>query len=273
MKRLKNLLLTTAIAGFVASSMLLSGCKKDKAENKAPSLPPQSGFVMNFSDFGKPNDTLKSSLEATSYNNWGYSYLNVVGWNIVLTVGLAVPVASYVEAFNHDAVYHPDTDNWTWSYNFTAGNIPYEAVLTGTMVSDSVSWEMRVSKGIEFNNFLWYSGKSDISQTGGYWILKENPTVPNNLLKINWNKHANNTSDIRYTNIRPGGAENGGYIFYGTTSNTFDRFYNIYNKGLENLTKIEWSSTQRNGHVNDPHQYQNSNWHCWDANLTDIVCP
>lgn len=266
-------MLFTAIAGFAACTLLLSGCKKDKDENKAPALPPQSGFVMNFSDLGKPNDTLKSSFEATSFNNWGYSYLNVMGWNILLTVGLAVPVASYVAAFNNEAVYHADADNWTWSYLFTAGNIPYQAELTGTIVNDSVSWEMRISKGIEFNNFLWYSGKSDISQTGGYWILKENPSLPYNLLKIEWNKHADNTADIRYTNIRTGFNENGGYIFYGTTLNAFDRFYNIYNKGLNNLTLIEWSSTQKNGHVKASHQYQNENWHCWDSNLTDIVCP
>ena len=273
MKTLRNILVSTAILVFVASLLSLTGCKKDKAENKAPELPPQSGFVMNFSDFGKPADTLKSSLETTSYNNWGYSYLNVAGWNIVLTVGLAVPVASYAEAFNHEAVYHPETGNWTWSYNFNVGNIPYEAELTGALVSDSSSWEMRITKGAEFSDFLWYSGKSDIAQTGGYWILKENPAVPNNLLKIDWHKNANATADIRYTNVKPGNAENGGYIFYGTSLNSFDRFYNIYNKSLNNLTLIEWSSLHRNGHVKDPHHYQNTNWQCWDTNLLDIVCP
>jgi hypothetical protein len=273
MKILRILMISATIAGFVASALLLPGCKKDKADTSTPTLPPQSGFVMSFSDFANSGDTLKSTTGVTTYNNWGYSYFNVVGWNIALTVGLAIPVASYTEAFKHEAVYHSDAANWTWSYNFNVGNIPYGAELTGTIVSDSVSWEMRITKGMEFNSFLWYSGKSSRSGTGGYWILKENPAVPNNILKIDWNKHADNTADIRYTNIKSGTAEKGSYIFYGTTLNTSDRFYNIYNKGLNNLTLIEWSSLLKNGHVKDLHQYQNDNWHCWDSNLLDIVCP
>jgi hypothetical protein len=273
MKTLRNFMMFVVIAGFAASTLLLSGCKKDKTGNKAPELPPKSGFVMNFSDFETPNDTVKSGLGVTSYNNWGYSYLNVAGWNVLLTVGLAIPVSSYVEAFHHDAVYHSDAGNWTWSYNFNVGNIPYEAELTGALASDSVSWEMRITKGIEFNHFLWYHGKSDILQTGGYWILKENPASPNNLLKIDWNNNTNATGSIRYTNIKPGAAENSGYIFYGSKLNELDRFYNIYNKGLNNLTQIEWSSTLKNGHVKDAHQYQNADWHCWNTNLLDMVCP
>ena len=67
--------------------------------------------------------------------------------------------------------------------------------------------------------------------------------------------------------------ENGGYIFYGTTLNEFDRFYDIYNKGQDNLTEIEWSSVNKNGHVRDPLHFGHENWNCWDVNLMDVVCP
>jgi hypothetical protein len=277
MKMQRKIIFSTAIICLSASSLLISGCKKNKdstAETKdAPALPPKSGFVMSFSDFSNPNDTAKSAQNSTTYTNWGYSYLNVVSWNIALTAGLAVPVASYAEAFNHEAVYHPDANNWTWSYNVTVGQDVYEAKLTGWLVTDSSAWEMRVTRSGTFTDFLWYSGKSALSLTGGYWILKESPSNPNDLIKIDWHNYTNTTSDIRYTNIKPGSSENGGYIFYGTALAGLDRFYNIYNKGLDNHTNIEWSSTAKNGHVQDANHFGDANWHCWDNTLQDIVCP
>jgi len=256
-------------AGMIA----ITGCKKDDKAKAAPAIPPQAGFVMNFSDFSNANDTLKSALQTDSYLNWGYSYLNVAVWNTMLTVGLAVPVASYLEAFKHEAVYHPDQNNWTWSYNFNVGFTAYEAVLTGAVVSDSTSWEMKITKAGAYTDFLWYRGKAAGNQSGGYWILIESPEKSNNLLRIDWNKFNDGTADIRYTDIRPDNAENGSYIYYGTTLSSFDRFYTIYHKNLNNLTTIEWSAASHNGHVKDPGHFKDTAWHCWDNNLLDIVCP
>jgi hypothetical protein len=258
---------------FTGVIFTISSCKKEDESKTAPAIPPKAGFVMNFSDFSTADDTLKSAFQTDTYSNWGYSYINVAVWNAILSVGLAVPVASFVEAFNHEAVYHPNENNWTWSYNFNVGLRTYEAVLTGALESDSSLWEMRITKSGEYSNFLWYHGKSANNQTGGYWILIESPESPNDLVRIDWNKYADDTADIKYTNIKPGAAENGGYIFYGTSMTNFDRFYTIYNKGLNNLTEIAWNSILKNGHVKDPHHFNTNSWHCWDDNLLDITCP
>lgn len=272
--KIKNQSFAIIVLCIAAAGILsLSSCKKDDETRTAPALPPQSGFVMNFSDFSNSGDTLKSSQQIDTYTNWGYSYLNVAVWNAALTVGLAIPVASFAEAFNHEAVYHPDNNNWTWSYNFNVGFTAYAAVLTGAIAGDSTSWEMRITKAGFYSNFLWYHGKASITQTGGYWILAESPENPNDLLRIDWNKYTDGTADIKYTNIKPGAAENGGYIYYGTSLSSFDRFYHIYNKGLNNNTDIEWSSTLKNGHVKDPHHFNSTAWQCWDYSLQDIVCP
>lgn len=161
----------------------------------------------------------------------------------------------------------------TWSYNVTSNNIVYEAELTGTLQADSVMWEMHVTRDNLFNDFLWFYGKSAIDQSGGYWILKENPITPGNLLKIDWNRYSSISADIRYTNIVQGGADNGSYIFYGITTGEFNRFYKIFNHNLNNLTDIEWNAENRIGHVNDPLHFGNNLWHCWDTNLMDTVCP
>jgi len=264
----------SSVAGLllITAFLFTTGCKKDK--EPAPDLPPQSSFIMDFSAFSNPSDTL-ASREVTTYHNWGYAYTNVVVWNALLTVGLAVPVASFVEAFNHEAIYHPDQNNWTWSYNVTVNFVVYEAQLTGYLETDSLVWEMRITKGNEYSSFLWYYGKSvlDPNSPGGYWILRENPLNPNDLLRIDWHKYSDGTADIRYMNIRPGDTENGGYIFFGTTLEYFDRIYDIFNKGQDNLTEIEWSSVNRDGHVKDAVHFGDDVWHCWDTNLLDVECP
>ncbi len=273
MKNLKFYTGFIAMLVIAAGMFFVSGCKKDDNNKTAPALPPQAGFVMNFNDFSNSGDTLKSALQTETHSNWGYSYLNVAAWNTMLTVGLAVPVTSYVESFKHEAVYHPDVKNWTWSYNFNVGFTAYMATLTGAVVGDSTSWEMRITKAGAYADFLWYHGKAAIGQSGGYWILMESPENPGELLRIDWNKYSDGTADIKYSNIKPGNADNGSYIYYGTTLSSFDRFYQIYNKKLNNLTSIEWSATLNNGHVKDPVHYKNTAWHCWDYHLQDIVCP
>lgn len=259
------------LMGIILLLTIFSGCNKDKDEEPAPQLPPESSFVMNFDDFSNPDDTL-AQRESDSYQNWGHAYLKVAAWNTVIAVGLAVPVASFLESFNHEAVYHPKENNWTWSYNVALNGQTYEAELTGFLETDSIVWEMRIS-GNTFTDFLWYYGKSHTDRTGGYWILKDKPSHPELLLKIDWQQDYDGAATIRYTNIVPDGPENGGYIFYGTSTDTFDRFYNIFNKGQENLTLIEWHHTHLNGHIKDHAFYQDYDWHCWGTDLQNIICP
>jgi hypothetical protein len=269
MKAFKNFILKSVFI-LLAMALVTTSCKKE--DEPAPEIPPQSSFVMDFSDFSNPGDTL-GSREIATYHNWGYSYADVLIWQTILTVELAIPAAAFSESFNHEAVYHPDEDNWTWSYNVIVNDVVYEAELTGYLESDSVAWEMRVTAGALYSNFLWYYGKSALDESGGYWILQENPLNTNPLLKIDWHKYSDGTADISYTNIRPGDNDNGAYIFYGTVLNDFNRFYHIYNISAENLTEIEWSSVNKNGHVKDPVHFGHSDWNCWDANLMDIACP
>jgi hypothetical protein len=269
MKTILNLILKSGLILSVFL-MLTTSCKKNN--EPAPALPPESSFVMDFSDFSNPNDTIVTR-EIDSYHNWGFSYANVVAWQTLLTVGLAVPVASFKESFNHEAVYHPDQNNWTWSYNVTVGLMVYEAQLTGYLESDSVVWEMRVTKGTDFTDFLWYYGKSSLNETGGYWILQENVLNPNPLLKIDWTNYTAGMADISYTNIRPEDPQNGGYIHYGTRLTDLNRFYQIYNKGSDNLAEIEWDFINKNGHVKDQNHFGDAEWHCWNEVLMDIVCP
>jgi len=266
---MKKQLINFAVIGLIFSIALVS-CKKD--QQPAPQLPPEASFLMNFSDFSNPGDTA-TSRDFGTYQNWGHAYTNVIVWSVFIKVGLAVPVAAFVESFKHEAVYHPAQHNWTWNYNFNVAGVWHEAELTGYIESDTVNWEMRITKDGEYNDFLWYYGKNSFDLSGGYWILYEKPVTPNELLRIDWNNQGGGIANIKYTNIVPEGPENGGYIHYGTQTGDLNLFYDIYNKGQNNLTEIEWNSEDYHGHVKDPKKFGDSDWHCWNIYLQDDVCP
>jgi hypothetical protein len=261
---------------ILLSLFLLPSCNKDKEEN-LPLLPPESCMLMDFSDFYQTtkSDFIPSPLmqsEATAWY-WLNAATHVKVWKIIITVGLAVPVAAFVESFNHQGVYQGDRE-WAWTYDVTTLDAVYTADLNGTIQDTTVLWQMYVSKSGGFEDFLWYYGEVNLARTCGYWIMNDNPTSQSELLRIDWTREPDSeVAEIKYTNIQPGGAENGGYIQYGIlTDENYNRFYDIYVASTQRLVNIKWNSETKEGRIKDPYAYQDENWHCWDSNLQDIVC-
>jgi hypothetical protein len=126
------LILSLAIIG-----MSLVSCEKDKKD--APELPPESAFVMNFGDF---QEGQKSTL---TQSNWSTAAFTVMVWNTVLGVTLAVPVASYIEAFHHEPV-RIDNNTWKWSYTVPVNSVNYTADLYADVLDAEVTWEMYISQ-------------------------------------------------------------------------------------------------------------------------------
>jgi len=272
----KPMLMKTTISLFSTLLLLFicfASCEDDKTEDKAPNLPPESAFVVPFDAFANANDTVstsKSVYAGKTYRNWGTAFIQAGFWNIVINVGMLVPVTSFVEAFKHEPVYDVDTEKWKWSYNF----LQHTAVLSGKLVGDSVQWEMQVSKANTYSDFVWYYGSSHKQGTGGYWILNESPSKNHQYLRIDWERDpSTETGNIKYTNIKVDGTENGGYIHYGSTTETdYNRYYNIYNKGDKNLTEIQWHHANKNGHIKNLKAFKDENWHCWGTDLADMEC-
>lgn len=246
----------------------LQSCKKD--HGVAPELPPQSALLPDFSDFQNDDKALLDSTQV----NWVHAALNVGFWNLVVYVTMAVPVASYVEAFNHQPEFQSGS-TWLWQYSFNdIWGVNYTAKLYGTVNDGTVDWEMFITKDGYYENFLWYSGVMQSDGTSVAWTMYKSPSVPVELLSIVWNKSTNTTGNIKFTNIDPGGSENGGYIMYGNDSQTdLNAYYLIYNKGLDNLIEIEWSQITKNGRVKDERRFGDTEWHCWDENFLDTTCP
>jgi hypothetical protein len=79
---------------------------------------------------------------------------------------------------------------------------------------------------------------------------------------------------VKYTNVVPDGPENGGYIDTQYTGGVpYDHIWDIYNKGQDNHTNIEWSQATGEGRVKDYNHFADDDWHCWDVTRTNITCP
>jgi hypothetical protein len=286
---------------FILVVLVSAGCngnisKTTKPEtSKPPQIPPQSTFVMDFSDFIQngtsslpdysPEVLMVSIFQETTpaiasgnalgdRSNWSFAALNVGFWNLVGLVGLAIPVASFAASVNQAPVKQPD-NSWVWTYSITVQEITYTSELHGKYIASGIRWEMYISKQNEYTDFLWYYGESDLEGTRGYWILKEKPSRLDDLLRIDWNRNpTTQTSDIKYTNIVTGGPENGGYIsFIVSKDEHYNRAYTIYSKGKNETTYIEWNYTSKIGRVKDQIHFSDTSWHYWDSSLKNTTGP
>jgi len=271
----KRLICLTVIMTILA--FVITGCP----QNQPPEIPPESTFKMDFSTFSNSNSQNPASegdaqTDVTSTKlNWLCAYTNVLVWSGVLTVTLVIPVAAFHESFNHVPVQQED-GTWVWPYNFTVWGVLYSAELHAkTDAGGDTTWKMYVSKEGGYTDFLWFSGVSNFALTEGTWTLNHDPNDSTPFIGVEWHRDLSaGTADIKYTNIIPGGSENGGHIFYGiTTEPPYDAFYNIYNKGKDNYTDIEWNTTTLEGHVKDLRVFLDNDWHCWNSDREDIICP
>lgn len=243
----------------------------------APEIPPASSFVIDFSDF--PEQPLASAAMAPAMPAAGAYWLRsaaVVGvWNFVIVGTLAPPVAAFVASFNNTAVWDEDASAWTWSYNFMALGTQHSARLEARLITNGVQWDMYITRDGSFEDFHWYSGISDASGTSGTWSLNRSPEDPTAFIDIEWDRSTSgDTYEITYTNVVAGAAEYGSYITYGVTDDTtHDAFYDLFGAQASNLTEIEWNRTTKEGRTRDPAHFEDSDWHCWDANLDNTTCP
>lgn len=271
---------STILILTLSAILILPSCSKDSTEpepeGEAPAVPPQSTFAIDFSVF--PDTTspasLQKGLNMPTYANWGWAAVNVAIWNSLITLGMVVPTVAFIETIKDEPELQPD-GRWLWEANFMVAGTLHTSNLYGRTVSDGVEWEMYISKEGAYQNFKWYTGLSNLPATEGYWELYRDPNNQTKFIRIDWHRNPQQgTADIKYTNIVPNGPENGGYIFYGVTTDTlYDAFYDIYNKGQDNHTDMKWHRITHEGRVQDAMHFGDSDWHCWDMNLMDTVCP
>lgn len=279
-----------------ASSPTDSSTLDSDFPDEPPKLPPSFGFDADvfgsLPDTAPSSDTLAqgavlASILPTNQNElavplawgdqsyWMHASSIVLIWSAIIVVGLAIPVAAFVAAFDN-IPYREDSNTWIWSYDVKVKMQKYSAELHGSYIENGVEWEMYISKKPEYTDFLWYYGESDLAGTDGYWIMKENPKSPNDLLRIDWSREPEKgKSNIKYENIKPGAPENGGYILTSVTNESpYGSHWEIYNKGEGNYTYIEWNTETEAGRVKDTKRFGDTEWHCWGSDHKNLdKCP
>lgn len=262
---------------FVISIIgLIISCEDDKAtnpQNQAPVIPPQSSMIINFEEFPDTGSIEKIEIQKLSIRNWSWAAGNVAYWNSLLTLTLAVPVAAFKEAFNHQAVLQSD-GSWLWQYNVIVNDLLFTAKLFGKTVSEGVEWKMLLSKSGEYSDFEWFTGFSNLPATEGNWTLNKDPNSPSSFLSIEWKRNIEEgTADVKYTLLSPALPQNGSFIFYGKTNEVpLNRFYKIFKAELNNMIEIKWNYESYFGRVKDSVYFEDTNWHCWDVKLDDTNC-
>jgi hypothetical protein len=265
-KTLGHLLLVLAVA-----VLTVTGCS---APSGAPTVPPEESFIIPFDDFENSGTDGLISLATGNQSNWNCAAFVVGVWSTVIRVGLAVPVAAFRASFHNIPLQQPD-GSWVWSYSVNVGGSIYTAKLHGQFITEGVRWAMNISKEGDYEDFQWYYGEHNLPATDGFWILKKSPADPTDLVRIDWSRNISaGTHAIKYTNIVPDGPENGGYIDTQYTKGTpYDHIWDLYNKGQDNHTYIDWSSTTGEGRVMDSNHFGDDDWHCWDSDRINVDCP
>jgi hypothetical protein len=271
MKTLRGKTLLHLFLVLVIAVLTVTGC----GTSGAPTIPPVDTFVIPFEEFSGMGGLVTL---AVNQSNWNFAAFTVGVWSAIITAGLAVPVAAFRASFQHTPVQQDD-GSWIWSYSVNIGNVTYIAELHAQfiteVITEGVHWAMNISKEGEYEDFLWYWGECDLPATEGFWILRESPADSTDLVGINWSRNISaGTHAIRYTNIVPGGPENGGYIDTQYTKGVpYDHIWDLYNKSGDNHTYIEWSSTSGVGRIKDFNHFGDNNWHCWNSTRTNVTCP
>lgn len=263
MKIIQSKFTLLALAGllFVASS-----CSK---RDPAPDLPEEQSFIMDFSNF----EDGKTGRTTDSLTNWGISATTVLVWNVVITVQGIVPVAAFLESFNHEADWDRKLKRYVWEYSVWVLAKKYDVALHGWLANGDANWELHVSSS-DFGDFTWYTGRTAIDRTSADWTLNFSPQDPKPYVAIDYDVLSTDGSrKIRYTNIIPGHAGNGGYIEYGLTNDVeHDRYYDIFAAETGNLVEIEWHHLNANGRIKNETHFGDTDWHCWDNTLVDAIC-
>jgi hypothetical protein len=263
-RTLAHLLLVLAIV-----VLTIAGCG-DASE--APTIPPEETFIISFEDFEEANGL--TTLTTGNQSNWSYAAGVVGGWSLIIKIGLAVPVAAFRASF-HNIPLQLDDGSWLWDYSVNVGGSIYTAELHAQFITEGVHWAMNISKEGEYEDFLWYYGECDLPVTEGFWILKKSPAEPTDLVQIDWSRNISaGTHTVKYTNIVPDGPQNGGYIDTQYTDGVpYNHIWDLYDKGEDNHTYIEWGGATGEGRVKDLGKFGDYDWHCWDSERLNVVCP
>ena len=266
---------------FFLALFILASCEKDPTDKNAPEIPPVETMFMDFGEMANMN----KSAEFVK-TNWIYSATTVTAWNSITWSALAIPVAAFKSAVNQKPeVIDNVTWTWQWQYTVEGFNNEYTARLVGTLeTANTVKWEMYISKSGDspFEDFLWFEGTSETNVKSGQWILYHSPEYPEKVIEVDWIKEGQEVGEITYSYVRKLNDLRVEDKFYGSTltfglqESVFDAYMHLHAYDFESEqfedTEIEWSRSDYSGRIKAEQFFQDTDWHCWDAEGNNADC-
>lgn len=280
---MKTPIKTLSLIISMAVLLTTSGCQKD--ENNSPELPPLNSMIMDLNMGTTQKSAILQEEQIISY--YAIAALNVGFWSTVAALHTAIPAAAFEKAFESEPSWDNAIQAWVWSYNTPVATDTYEARLTGKIVSDSIKWEMYLSKVGDANlqDLLWFEGKSHPGRTGGWWVLNY-PKIDSGVqmqaaIRINWSYTNEKVFSLRYTYVADmvydtvnqyyvTNKAKGNYIEYGRVDDSiFDAYYILYVKEKNEKFNIYWNTSTKAGRIEKEGTTEEG---CWNSNLVNTPC-
>jgi hypothetical protein len=235
-------------------------------------LPPSESMIIDFSNFTANKKS--AGLKGTETSAWEFAAAVSGVWNSLITENLEIPITAFRFAKDFEPVYLGDS-TWQWDYTFSITSTSYKARLVGKTRSDDVYWEMYITQEGTggFADFLWFKGISGSDSMEGQWVFNQSPASPLEMFRNDWTRTGTLISNVKYTYLKNDTNLNS-YILYGVTPGSQIASYSIhFSSGLYSDADIEWNTTDKAGRLKCADYLHDINWHCWDSNRINAVCP
>jgi len=253
---------------LTASFLLVStSCDKESRENR-PELPPVESLMMSFSDFDEARGDTKASGESNLHFN--YAFTSLIFWSGASVVTLALPVAAYTYALEQGVEYMGD-NSWEWQYSFHWGGLDYTATLTATRINnEEFSLEMLIATAaMPDQGVRWFDGVVRYDHTRADWTIYKDGSVE--ALEIAWTKDKElGDASLLYTFVEPEMMETGSYIRYEyAPQEVYDASFMVSRSA--GTTLVQWSTSTREGRVQDEMKFGDAEWKCWDSLMNGLA--
>ena len=273
---IRNRLLTLGV--MIICLFTLTTCEKEptKPDDVAPELPPVQSMQVDMSFFNSSqNFTLNKAT--VSKLNFLSAATRVTIINLKVFAASIIPTTVLVAALSQP-VELKDDGKWHWIFTVAdKDSDTFSVDLAGwidTPQAETV-WEIYISSSNhtpELDHFLWYYGRSKISNKEGWWIFNDDKS-PDSLVevtKIDWEIPDENDKDLVFTNVKETSNEYGDYLKYGVELT--DRFLLFFDASASQTNTIYWNAQTKAGYI-EWFDYNNGVKSYWDENLNDSTGP
>lgn len=267
------------LAIILVASMALAGtsCKKKKDDppipDTPPTLPPIESLKMDFSDFNSLPSKGTAKIIEDTYVNYTAAFNNVAFWRTLLEDDLlAIPVAGLANALTKTG-QEVSSGTFEWSLSFSALGTSYVGDLVAVKGTTSYTVQLNVAPSSSpASTFKYFDGTISNDLSSADWNIFMNSSGSVKVLDGLYSYNAiSEFESLNFTYVEPSQTETNSSIEYNYVS-TADYNAAFYMSMSTGDVDVEWDMSSKAGRVMSSAAFTDSDWHCWNDILADIVC-